>query len=79
MAEEKPTPVLDIDDYKYGFHDPENYNFKSGKGSKQRNRQDDLGDEKRAGLDDRFSPEGTRAFPVAPDAAMGWQGNAGDD
>jgi len=32
MAEPKATPVLDIGDYKYGFHDPENYNFKSGKG-----------------------------------------------
>ncbi|MCX6832041.1 MAG: Fe-S cluster assembly protein SufB [candidate division Zixibacteria bacterium] len=32
MAEQKATPVLDIGEYKYGFHDPENYNFKSGKG-----------------------------------------------
>ncbi len=32
MADEKPTPGLKIDDYKYGFHDPENYPFKSGKG-----------------------------------------------
>ncbi len=32
MAEQKATPVLDIGEYKYGFHDPENYNFKSGRG-----------------------------------------------
>jgi Fe-S cluster assembly protein SufB len=32
MAERKATPVLDIGEYKYGFHDPENYNFKSGRG-----------------------------------------------
>jgi Fe-S cluster assembly protein SufB len=32
MAEQKAPPVLDIGEYKYGFHDPENYNFKSGKG-----------------------------------------------
>ncbi len=32
MADEKPTPGPKIDDYKYGFHDPENYPFKSGKG-----------------------------------------------
>jgi Fe-S cluster assembly protein SufB len=32
MAEPKATPVLDIGEYKYGFHDPENYNFKSGRG-----------------------------------------------
>ncbi len=32
MADEKVTPNLKIDDYKYGFHDPENYSFKSGKG-----------------------------------------------
>ena len=32
MADEKPTPNLKIDEYKYGFHDPENYPFKSGKG-----------------------------------------------
>ena len=32
MADEKPATDLKIDDYKYGFHDPENYPFKSGKG-----------------------------------------------
>lgn len=32
MAEQKPTPAVDIGEYKYGFHDPENYTFKSGKG-----------------------------------------------
>jgi Fe-S cluster assembly protein SufB len=32
MAERKATPVLDVGEYKYGFHDPENYNFKSGRG-----------------------------------------------
>jgi Fe-S cluster assembly protein SufB len=32
MAEPRTTPELAIDDYKYGFRDPENYKFKSGKG-----------------------------------------------
>jgi len=32
MAEQKAKPVPDIGEYKYGFHDPENYNFKSGRG-----------------------------------------------
>ncbi len=35
MAEQKAMPVLDIGEYKYGFHDPENYNFKSGRGLNQ--------------------------------------------
>ncbi len=32
MTDVKQTPELDLDDYKYGFRDPENYVFKSGKG-----------------------------------------------
>jgi Fe-S cluster assembly protein SufB len=32
MAEPKTTPLADIGEYKYGFHDPENYSFKSGRG-----------------------------------------------
>ena len=32
MAEPKTKPALDMGEYKYGFHDPENYSFKSGRG-----------------------------------------------
>ncbi len=32
MADTKTTPDLEIGEYKYGFHDPENYKFKSERG-----------------------------------------------
>ncbi len=32
MSDQKPNSELNLGDYKYGFHDPEKYSFKSGKG-----------------------------------------------
>ena len=64
-------PQVDIGEYQYGFRDEEDYVFKSGRGADPRHRRRDLGDEGRARVDARFSAEGARALPEAPDAELG--------